>query len=378
MPYFQNLSDFRRGFVFTRLFEWWVTRFYHPPLQKIRRIKRWIEPFFLFLGMQMTTTFPIPEARVKINYQSGIYAIGSCFSTVIGDKLADRKFTVLNNPFGTIFNPISIARVMEDSLLEMPVDKNLMLVRDGLFVYYGMHSDVVAYSQDSLERLILKKQQQTLHVLEHATHLLITLGTAWVYEFGPEKEIVANCHKQASHLFEKRLLHPDEIQKAFAGFFNLLIEVNPNIQVILTVSPVRHTKDGIPQNQLSKSVLRMAANDLEETYDFVHYFPSYEIMMDELRDYRFYREDLIHPNEQAEKHIWDRFKQVWIDPKSFDLITEFEGIKRDLMHKPFNSDSPAHLKFLDNLQKKVDKYSRDYDFSKELDMLRKQMQYRGK
>ncbi|MGY6522891.1 MAG: GSCFA domain-containing protein [Mongoliitalea sp.] len=328
--------------------------------------------------MQLTTSFSIPEAQVKINHQSGIYAIGSCFSTVIGDKLTERKFPVLNNPFGTIFNPISIARVMEDSLLEMPLDKKLVLVRDGLYLHYGMHSDVVAYSQDSLERLILKKQQHTQQVLERASHVLITLGTAWVYEFGDEKEVVANCHKQPGHLFEKRLLHPDEIQKAFAGFFNLLVEVNPTIQVILTVSPVRHIKDGIPQNQLSKSVLRMAANDLEETYDFVHYFPSYEIMMDELRDYRFYKEDMIHPNEMAEGYIWERFKQTWVDSRSFDLITEFEGIKRDLMHKPFNPDSPAHLKFLDNLQKKLERYSRDFDFSKEQDMLRKQLNYRGK
>ncbi|UJP64567.1 GSCFA domain-containing protein [Mongoliitalea daihaiensis] len=328
--------------------------------------------------MQLTTTFPIPEARVKINHQSGIYAIGSCFSTVIGDKLVERKFPVLNNTFGTLFNPISIARVMEDALLEMPIDKNLIVVRDGLFLYYGMHSDVVAYSQDSLERLILKKQQQTRKVLEQASHVLITLGTAWVYEFGNGSEVVANCHKQPAHLFEKRLLHPDEIQKAFTSFLNLLVEINPNVQVIFTVSPVRHTKDGIPQNQLSKSVLRLAANDLEETYDFVHYFPSFEIMMDELRDYRFYKDDLIHPSHQAESYIWERFKQTWIDKRSFDLIEEFEAIKRDLMHKPFNPDSPAHLKFLDNLQKKLERYSRDFDFSKEQDMLRKQLQYRGK
>lgn len=328
--------------------------------------------------MQLTTSFSIPEAGVKINHQSAIYAIGSCFSTVIGDKLAERKFSVVNNPFGTLFNPVSIARVMEDSLLEMPVDKQLILSREGLFLYYGMHSDVVAYSQDSLERLILKKQQQTRQVLEQASHVIITFGTAWVYEFIAKEEIVANCHKQPAHLFEKRLLHPDEIQKAFAGFLNLLVEINPTIQVILTVSPVRHTKDGIPQNQLSKSVLRIAANDLEETYDFVHYFPSYEIMMDELRDYRFYKEDMIHPNEIAENYIWGRFKPTWIDQSAFDLIGEFEGIKRDLMHKPFNPDSPAHLKFLDNLQKKLERYSRNFDFSKEMDMLRKQLQYRGK
>jgi hypothetical protein len=328
--------------------------------------------------MLWTTSFDIPEGDNKITHRSSILSIGSCFSTMIGEKLAERKFPVLNNPFGTIFNPLSIANLLEDSALEMPVNTDLMLVRDGLYLHFGMHSDVVAYSQDSLERLIQKKQQQVKNSLEHASLLLVTFGTAWVYEYGEKGQIVANCHKQPADLFEKRLLHPDEIQKAFSSFLNILREINPNIRVILTVSPVRHTRDGIPENQLSKSVLRLAAHDLTETYDFVSYFPSYEIMMDELRDYRFYKEDMVHPNAQAEDYIWQRFKTAWIDSKSFQLIEEFEGIKRDLAHRPFNPDSPAHMKFLDNLQKKLEKYSRDFDFSKEIDQPRKQTQYRGK
>lgn len=328
--------------------------------------------------MQWTLSFDIPEGKPKINYQSQLFAIGSCFSTVIGDKLAERKFSVLNNPFGTLFNPISIAQVMEDSILEMPVNSDFILVRDGLYLYFGMHSDVVAYSKESLVRLIQKKQTQAKQVLESASHVLITLGTSWVYEYGNQGQIVANCHKQPSGLFEKRLLNADEIQKAFASFFNLFNEFNTKATVLLTVSPVRHTKDGIPENQLSKSILRLAAHQLSEAYDFVHYFPSYEIMMDELRDYRFYKDDLIHPSVQSEDYIWERFKQAWIDPKSYALIQEFEGIKRDLAHRPFNPESPSHQKFLDNLQKKLDKYSMDFDFSKEIDQLRKQTRYRGK
>ena len=328
--------------------------------------------------MHWTTSFDIPEGDSKITHRLPILSIGSCFSTMIGDKLAERKFTILNNPFGTIFNPVSIAQLLEDSALEMPINTDLMLVRDGLYLHFGMHSDVVAYSQDSLERLIHKKQQQIRQTLEQASHLLMTFGTAWVYEFGEKAQIVANCHKQPADLFEKRLLHPDEIQKTCSSFFNILREINPSIKVLLAVSPVRHTKDGIPENQLSKSVLRLAAHDLTETYNFVTYFPSYEIMVDELRDYRFYKEDLIHPSIQAEDYIWEKFKAAWIDPKSYPLIQEFEGIRRDLAHRPFNPESPGHLKFLDMLQRKVEKYSRDYDFSKELDLLRKLTQYRGK
>jgi hypothetical protein len=333
---------------------------------------------FLFLAMQWTISFDIPEGGSKINYKSSIFSIGSCFSTSMGDKLADRKFPILNNPFGTLFNPLSIAKVMEESLLEMPLNTDMVLIRDGLYLHFGMHSDMAAYSLDSLERLIHKKQQLTKQFLEKASHILITFGTAWIYEYGESGQVVANCHKQPSGLFEKRMLKQEEIHKSFSSFFKILQQVNKKVKVLLTVSPVRHTKDGIPENQLSKSILRLAADELSKNYDFVEYFPSYEIMMDELRDYRFYKEDLVHPSIQAEDYIWDRFKQTWIDLKCYPLIQEFEALKRDLNHRPFNPDSPSHMKFLEGLQKKLDKYSKDFDFSKEIDFLRKQVHHRGK
>jgi hypothetical protein len=328
--------------------------------------------------MQWTLTFNIPESQTKIDYQSSVLSIGSCFSTMIGGKLSDRKFQVLDNPFGTLFNPISIVHVMEDALLDMPINQAMMLERERLFLHYGMHSDIAAYSKDSLIKLIRKKQQQTKKALQSVSHLLITFGTAWIYESLTDEQIVANCHKQSSGNFKKRLLTKEEILKSVSGFIKILERFNNNIQIVLTVSPVRHTKDGIPENQISKSLLRWVTYELENMYDHVHYFPSYEIMMDELRDYRFYKEDLIHPNEIAEDYIWQRFKKTWIDPKAFPLIDDFEKIRKDLAHKAFNPDSPAHMKFLDNLQKRIESYKGKFDFSKEMDLLRKQLQYRGK
>lgn len=326
--------------------------------------------------MHWTLTFDIPEGNPKIHHGSPILSIGSCFSTVIGEKLTERKFTVLNNPFGTLFNPVSMIQVMEDALLEMPINTDMMLVRDGLYLHFGMHSDVAAYSQESLSRLIRKKQQMTKKILETASHILVTFGTSWVYEFGYQGQIVANCHKQPTGLFEKRLLEVEEIVKNFNAFLKILRQFNSKVQVILTVSPVRHTKDGIPENHLSKAILAVASQKIATSNAAVHYFPSYEIMMDELRDYRYYKEDLIHPSSVAEDYIWERFKKTWIEPKAFPLIQELEGIKRDLSHRPFNSDSPAHQKFLDNLQRKIERYSKDFDFSKEIDLLRKQQNNR--
>ncbi|MDO9554304.1 GSCFA domain-containing protein [Rhodonellum sp.] len=328
--------------------------------------------------MQWTTAFEIPSFEPKINHDAVLYSIGSCFSSTIGEKLQDRKFNMVNNPFGTLFNPVSICQAMEDSILEMPVNTDLILIRDGLYLHFGMHSDVVAYSKESLDRLIQKKQHLSKVQLEKATHILITFGTAWVYEYGNSDQIVANCHKQPAGLFEKRLLKTEEITKAFASFLSILQQFNPKAKIILTVSPVRHTKDGIPENQLSKSILRLACHEIVTEFPNAHYFPSYEIMMDELRDYRFYKEDLVHPTEQAEEYIWEKFMMAWIDPKSFPIIKEVESIKKDLAHRPFNVESPAHLKFLENLHKKLERMSHDFDFSKEIDQLRKQVQYRGK
>ncbi|MCH7409894.1 GSCFA domain-containing protein [Belliella sp. DSM 111904] len=326
--------------------------------------------------MQWTTTFDIPQAQPKIDHHARIYAVGSCFSTMIGEKLADRKFDVINNPFGTLFNPLSISKVLEDSILELEIDESQMLSREGLYLHYGMHSDVSAYSKDSLKRLIHKKQLQTKIQLEKASHLLITFGTAWVYELVEANQLVANCHKQPGYLFKKRLLSLEEVHKTYIGLIQLLKESNPQIQVILTVSPVRHIKDGVVADQLSKSLLRLVCHNLTESFDFVQYFPSYEIMMDELRDYRFYKADKIHPSQEAEDYIWERFKQAWIAPVAYPMIQEIEQIKTELAHRPFNPESPSHQKFLETLSKKIEKLSQLFDFSKEMDQLRKHVDFR--
>lgn len=327
--------------------------------------------------MQWTTSFEIPSAEPKIDHQSILFSIGSCFSTIIGEKLQVRKFHLLNNPFGILFNPVSICKAMGDAILDIPMNTDMVLIRDGLNLHFDMHSDIAAYSKDSLAKLIQKRQQVTKANLEKASHVIITFGTSWVYTYGDSDQIVANCHKQPASLFKKRLLRMEEILNAFSHFHESLKKINPQVQVILTLSPVRHIKDGLPENQVSKSMLRLACHELSHSHSDIHYFPSYEIQMDELRDYRFYKEDLVHPTQQAEDYIWEKFKKTWVNPAIFPIIEEIESIIRDLSHRPFNVDSPGHLKFLENLQKKLERFSKDFDFSKELDQLRKLIQHRG-
>ncbi|MFT7329943.1 MAG: lysophospholipase L1-like esterase, partial [Roseivirga sp.] len=189
--------------------------------------------------------------------------------------------------------------------------------------------------------------------LKEVSHVIITLGTSWAYRLIENDTIVANCHKVPQKKFLKELLLIDEITNSLEAIITLIKSVNNNIEIIFTVSPVRHLKDGFVENMRSKSHLLSAIHQVIAPRDHTHYFPSYEIMMDDLRDYRFYSSDMIHPNETAINYIWEAFKTVWIHEKSTDLMSEIDTIQKGLSHRPFNKNSKQHLLFLENLQLKI-------------------------
>ncbi|EIM76937.1 GSCFA domain-containing protein [Nitritalea halalkaliphila LW7] len=318
------------------------------------------------------TPCEIPEKEPKLDFSSFVVALGSCFSTVMGGFLQQRKFETLINPFGTLFNPISILRNARMALQQESYRPELVAQRDGLLAHYETHGDLMAYSEHALMRLLAKRQSVCRHGLLEASHVFLTFGTAWVHEHSPSGTLVANCHKQPAAFFTKRLLQVEEIVQAFEAFYLCLQEENPDATFLLTVSPVRHTREGLPQNQLSKSVLRLACHEIEQRFPGVHYFPAYELMLDELRDYRFYKEDLIHPSPLAEEMIWERFKAAWIHRSTFGLIHEFEQIQRELAHRPINPEGVAHQRFVSSLLRKLERFDKDFDFSKEIEQLRKQ------
>ncbi|MGY6558006.1 MAG: GSCFA domain-containing protein [Nitritalea sp.] len=318
------------------------------------------------------TPCDIPEKEPKLDFSSFILAMGSCFSTVMGGFLQQRKFETLINPFGTLFNPISILRNAHMALHQEPYRMELLAHRDGLLAHYEVHGDLMAYSEHALQRLLAKRQNACRQGLLDATHVFFTFGTAWVHEHLESGALVANCHKQPAAFFRKRLLSVEEIVHAFEQFYLRLQEENPEAALLLTVSPVRHTREGLPENQLSKSVLRLACHEIEQRFPQVNYFPAYELMLDELRDYRFYKEDLIHPNALAEQLIWERFKAAWIHRSTFGLIHEFEQIQRELAHRPLNPEGAAHQRFVSSLLRKLERFDKDFDFSKEIEQLRKQ------
>lgn len=304
--------------------------------------------------MDFTTKIPIAKSHLPIDYSSRILLLGSCFSENIGAKLAYYKFQSTSNPFGIIFNPFSIEKIV----LRI-VNKDFFTEKD-IFFYnerwhcYEVHSEL---SNQNKEAFIQKLNEiiTVIHLkILSLTHCIITYGTSWVYRLKSSNEVVANCHKMPQDKFDKEILSVEVVEKSIKNTVNLIRKINPNCHVIFTVSPVRHLKDGFVENQRSKSHLITAINSIYNSQLMAHnYFPSYEIMMDELRDYRFYSEDMLHPNQFAIDYIWERFCLSNIAEISYNTMDVVATIQKGLAHRPFHPNSESHKHFLYNLHQKM-------------------------
>lgn len=315
--------------------------------------------------MQWSTEFTIPESKSPISHQDKVLSMGSCFAQTIGQKMVDAKFDCLVNPFGTIFHPMILGDLLDHAMFQDQLKENGILEREGIYFYLGAHSDLHANSPEELAQKYIIQLATVKDYLETGTHLILTLGTSWIYE-AKEFGRVANCHKLPQKQFSKRLVSLEEMNSHFNHIFGNISRTYPNLKIILTVSPVRHIKDGITENQLSKSLLRVLCSQLEDRFSFVSYFPAYEVMMDELRDYRFYKKDLIHPTEEAEDYIWEKWSKAYFSKETQAKNLELQKIKMELAHRPLNPTSEAHRKFLQNLLQKLERLNGEFDFSKEI------------
>lgn len=315
------------------------------------------------------TTFTVKESDQKIDYNSSILLAGSCFTENIGKKLQFYKFNTHINPFGIIFNPISLAESLRKLIRkELFTQKDLYFYNNKWlsFWHHGAFSGNTA--EETLE-VINKGILEGHDFISNADFLFMTFGTAWVYELRSNQQIVANCHKIPQQEFKKRLLEVDEIVNDFSGLFNELQQLNNKLQICFTLSPVRHWRDGAVENQLSKSILHIAIQKIISQHKNYSYFPAYEIVMDDLRDYRFYEADMIHPNQQAVEYIWEKFKLVYINEDSFTLMEQLGKLKMAMQHRPLDSGSIAHKKFLQQqlqLVNQMQKQIPGLDFSEEL------------
>lgn len=313
--------------------------------------------------MNFRTQIPISKERNQIDPDSSLLLIGSCFTENIGEKLGYFKFQNTVNPFGILFHPKAIERFITNCINEKEYTEQDVFFHNERWHSFEAHSDVSNSSQQQLLDSLNSSIHSTYPQLKNTSHLIITLGTAWVYRYIETDTIVANCHKIPQKKFLKELLSVDEITACLENIDTLVKSVNRNISIIYTVSPVRHLKDGFTENSLSKAHLLSAIHEVVEPRNQMHYFPSYEIMMDDLRDYRFYKSDMLHPNETAIDYIWEAFKNSWIDEKSHDLMVEIDSIQKSLAHKPFNEQSNQHQQFLGKLQLKIERIQEQYGLS---------------
>jgi len=288
------------------------------------------------------------QSENLIDYNSNILLIGSCFSENIGDILAYFKFQNLQNPFGILFHPKAIETLIQNAVEAKNYTEKDVFYHNEQWHCFSVHSKLSNPSKVELLERLNSKVKLTKATIKNSTHIIITLGTAWVYRNLQGNTIVANCHKVPQKEFKKELLSVEDISISLKNMVSLIKKINSKATVIFTVSPVRHLKDGFVENTQSKAHLITAIHQIINNSSF--YFPSYEIMMDELRDYRFYAEDMIHPNQTAVHYIWERFKEVWISNTAFKIMDEVGSIQKSLKHKPFNPNSEAHQGFLKKIE----------------------------
>ena len=304
--------------------------------------------------MKFKTEFIPPEQKHKIDHDSGIVLFGSCFSENIGAKLDYFKFKAHCNPFGILFHPLAMEKAISACLENKHYRPSDLVEHQGLWISLDHHGSFNHYDRDTVLERINTGISNAFAELKKSTHIVLTLGTAWVYRWRESGQLVANCHKIPQNRFNKELLETAEIITSLQGIVDKILEFNPKASIIWTLSPVRHLRDGFVENNRSKARLLEAIHSVvDDKHSF--YFPSFELMMDDLRDYRFYDRDLVHPNSLAIDYIWEKFSESWISKKASEVMQEVDTIQKALDHKPFHPTSEEHREFLVKTRKKIER-----------------------
>ena len=304
--------------------------------------------------MKFRTEVEIPNSDKKIEIEDQIFSMGSCFATEMNALLKDGQLQTFNNPFGTLFNPFSINNAITKlHHAEFYAEGDLISFNDEVISLEHHTSFNTRFVHQTLDK-INGQIEAGNQFLRMTNWIIITYGTSYIYEFLPKKKLVANCHKIPGKFFEKRLLtHLELTDSIYETIENLKDICKENVQILFTVSPVRHTKDGMVENNLSKSKLISAIHEILPQFENCHYLPVYEILMDDLRDYRFYKEDLVHPNTQAIHYIWEKFGNAYFSDETMDFVEEHFKISKALDHKTSDEKNPKYQEFLEKLKAKI-------------------------
>lgn len=303
--------------------------------------------------MDFLTHIDIPKSSVQMSHQHKILLLGSCFADNIGVLLRRDKFDVMVNPFGTLYNPASIAVHLWRCISQpSPSEAELLQLGDD-WRSWMHHSSFSAPTQEELCQQIQKAQDAAAQRLREADWLIVTFGSSYIYRIKETGMLVANCHKQPDALFTRSRLSAYDIADQWVPLLEMLHSINPKLQVIFTVSPIRHRRDGFHQNQLSKAELLLAIDQLTASHPKGLYFPSYEILLDELRDYRFYADDMVHPSPLAVDYIYEHFADTYINKEEQQLSKQCRDIHAALAHRPIHPDDPSHQQFIETTIRKI-------------------------
>ncbi len=308
------------------------------------------------------TNIDIEASKIKIGYCDKLMFIGSCFTENIGFKLQDLKFQTDINPFGVIYNPASVYKSIDILLRKSKFSAKDIHYHNELYFSFYHHSRFSNRDKHKCLENINAGIEKSADFIRKSKFLFITFGTSWVYKEKSSNSIVSNCHKLPAKMFVRSLLTVDEIAGMYSELLERLQGENPELVTVFTVSPIRHWKDGAVENQISKSTLILAIAQLVKHFKHTMYFPSYELMMDDLRDYRFYAQDMIHPNETAIGYIQKKFFSCFFKENVFEIMKKIEKLRAAKNHRPVNPESAAYKSFLQAQVAQIERLKRDYPF----------------
>jgi len=314
--------------------------------------------------IKFRTEVELPDFENKLGYRRQSMMIGSCFAGNIGNYLRDYCFPIVVNPFGILYNPISIANCLDFLLTGKKFTEHDLFFSNGLFNSFSHHGQFSGTDLNKTLQRMNSSAAEAFEVLKNCSHLFITFGTSWVFEHKATGNVVSNCHKLPASTFRHYRLSIEETTAVWVSLIEKLHQVNPDLQLVFTVSPIRHLKDGAHENQLSKSILLMVIEFLQSRFgnELVNYFPAYELVMDELRDYRFYATDMIHPAEVAVDFILEKFIVATLDAESRGVITDFAKILQALKHRVLDNSNMGYKAFILNQIEKANQLQVKYPF----------------
>ena len=314
--------------------------------------------------MKLQTQLPLEKQASAIDYHSKLVLLGSCFAENIAEKFSYYKFQNEVNPLGVLFHPVAILDLLTRAHQNTPYTEKDVFFSNGCWQSFRAHSRLNSTSQTEILERLNTALKSTQTQLKSASHVILTFGTAWIYEHIESKTTVANCHKQPQKEFKKSILSVDQLQDTFKAILSILKSFHPHVTVVFSISPVRHLKDGFVENNQSKAHLIAALHSVINPSENTHYFPSYELLMDELRDYRFYKEDMVHPNHIAINYIWEKFQSIWIEAEANPIMQEVNQLQKGFAHKPFDPLATQHAAFLSSLTKKAQDLESRFPFMK--------------